>query len=246
MRPGKSGADQRPEVSGQRSRQRYRGLNPVHRCCAKPCEPLARLAAKIEANAVALDAVARSPGLPSATVQQARRDANTMFGQRSDLAAEFIGCLNDTIPRTVAGVQTCGKPELKPLDLAWVKWCDAFTQRFGQFRALLKSAVGTSAGSWKVQSNYFRITPDGDVDPGSASIRPYPATNLPPGRSTAQFLTLINGLSFPAFPAGATQRRMYMQFTASAFRPSGAGNTTLDTSPVLSGACPGFTNRPPG
>jgi hypothetical protein len=101
--------------------QRYRNLTPEHRCCAKQCEPLARFAAKIEANALKLDAVARDTRLSSEAKRQARLDANEMFGLRADLAAEFTGCLNDTIPRSSASGMVCGKPRLAAVDLAWVK-----------------------------------------------------------------------------------------------------------------------------
>jgi hypothetical protein len=37
-----------------------------------------------------------------------------------------------------------------------------------------------------------------------------------------------------------------MQLTSSATRLPGTGGPPLDTSPILQGACPGFTNRPPG
>ena len=46
--------------------QRYRGLTPEHRCCAKPCEPLVRYAAKVEENAFALNDVARNPKVSKA------------------------------------------------------------------------------------------------------------------------------------------------------------------------------------
>ena len=227
--------------------QRYRGLTPEHRCCAKPCEPVARFAAKIEANAITLNEIARNPRVPQPARQKALADSNAMFAQRGDLASEFTQCLNDTRVRPGPAGSVCGEPELSDLDLAWVKWCDAFTDRLGQFRALLATTVGNSAGSWQVQSNYFRITPEGFVDLDSLSIRGYPATQLPPGKSTTPFYDLIDNLRFPHFPAGAYQRRMYMQFTASAIRlPNTAGSPPLDTSPIVQGPCPGLTRRPAG
>jgi hypothetical protein len=226
--------------------QRCRNLTPEHRCCAKPCEPPARFDARIEANALNLNAIARNPKLPQATRQQALLDSNEMFERRGNLATEFIGCLNDTRPRAGAGGTVCGEPTLPRATLAWVRWCDDFTDSYGRFRDLLASTVGRSAGSWSVQSNHFRIKANGSVDPGPASIKPYPATRLLPGKTMTPFLDFIEDQRFLPLPGGAVQGRMYMRFTSSATRLPGTSGPPLDTSPILQGACPGPINRPSG
>lgn len=225
--------------------QRYRNLTPTHRCCAKPCEPIQRLAAKIEASGIQLDAVARNPRLPSEVKSRARTEANAMFALRLDLSAEFVGCLNDTIPRNGPGGQVCGKPDMPTVDLAWMKWCDAFLGQSGRFRDLLVSKVGTRAGSWSVRTNYFRILPNGTVDDdsGSLSILGAPSTRLPPGATAQQFRDLVQAMRLPPFPNGTGLRRMYMQLSASVLRQTGS-NQTLITSPILGGPCPGFSTRP--
>lgn len=235
-----------PKLQVDQIWQRYRTLTPEHRCCAKSCEPLARFAAKVEANALNLNAVARNPKVPPATRQQALADSNAMFKQRGNLSSEFIGCLNDTRPRTGPGGAACAEPTIPKVTLAWVRWCDAFTDRYGQFRDLLINTTRGSVGSWSVQSNYFRVKGAGYVDSGSASIKPYPATQLPAGKATKPFRDLIDELSFPPFPGGAIQARMYMQFTSKVIRLPGASGPPLDVSPILQGACPGPTSRPAG
>lgn len=225
--------------------QRYRNLSPTHRCCAKPCEPIQRLAAKIEASGIQLDAVARNPRLAAEVTRRARADANEMFGLRLDLSSDFIGCLNDTAPRAGSGGQVCGQPDMATVDLAWLKWCDAFLGQSRRFRDLLVAKVGNSVGGWSVQTNYFRILPNGTVDDdtGSLSILGAPNTRLPPGATARQFQDLVQGMRFPPFPGGAGLTRMYMQLTTSVLRPTG-GDQTLVTSPILRGPCPGFSTRP--
>lgn len=235
-----------PKLQVDQIWQRYRTLTPEHRCCAKPCEPLARFAAKVEANALNLNAVARNPKVPPTTRQQALANSNEMFKQRGNLATEFIGCLNDTRPRPGPSGTVCGEPTIPKVTLAWVRWCDAFTDGYGRFRDLLASTTGTSVGSWSVQSNFFRVKAAGYVDSGSASIKPYPATQLPAGKATKPFRDLIEELRFPPFPAGTVQSRMYMQYTSKFIRLPGASGPPLDTSPILQGACPGPTSRPAG
>lgn len=221
--------------------QRYRKLSPEGRCCSKPCEPMERYNAKVEANALALDAVSRDLRVSAEQRHQAYLDAQTMFRLRNDIGQDFRECLVDTRVLTAPnGTKSCNGPSIDPASLAWYVWCSAYDDRFAQFRKLLATTVGTSAGSWRVQSNYFRIRPDGVVDPGSFSINPYPASVLPAGKTTTAFKNLIGSLRFPPFPVG--QKRMYMQFTASLVRT--ASGTNLDTSPLLGGPCPGPVNRP--
>lgn len=221
--------------------QRYRNLTPEGRCCSKPCEPMERFNAKVEANAFQLDALSRDIRLSSDQRHQFYLDAQATFGLRNDIGIDFRQCLVDTrVIISGNGTKSCNGPSSDPVNLAWYSWCSDYANQFGKFSKLLADTVGTQVGSWQVQSNYFRIKNDGSVDPGSFSIRPYPSTILPAGKTTTPFKNLIGNLDFNSFPNGQT--RMYMQFTARVVRT--ADGVTLDGSPLLGGPCPGPLNRP--
>ena len=223
--------------------QRYRKLTPEGRCCSKPCEPMERYNAKVEANALALDSLSRDPRVPSDQRHQLYLDAQTMFRLRNDIGVDFRECLVDTRVITApGGAKSCNGPSIDPSSLRWYAWCGDFADQFGRFRKLLVDTVGKQAGSWRVQSNYFRIKSDGSVDPGSFSIKPYPASFLPAGETNTPFRNLLGSLHFKPFPDG--QSRMYMQLTARVVRTPGTGGVTLDASPLLGGACPGPRDRP--
>lgn len=225
--------------------QRYRSLTPEHRCCARPCEPLVRYAAKVEENAFALNDVARNPRISEAEHDRAHDGANAMLSLRTKLAADFIQCLNETRVRGTGAAAVCGTTTLG-LKAAWARWCDAYTERFRRFRNLLVATVGDNVGTWQVQSNWFRIVREGGVDGSSATIVGAPGTKLPPGKSTRPFLDLIYATALPAFPSDASlQNRMYMRFTARAIRlPGPAGTKAIDVSTLLDGPCPGSRQRP--
>lgn len=227
--------------------QRYRGLMPEHRCCAKSCEPIVRFAAKVEANALALNDIARDPKVQGAAHDRALAGFNAMSRERRLLTTDFLQCLIETRPRLVGGVQTCGVTSLD-LRAAWARWCDAYAERYRKFRNLLITTVGDQVGTWQVQSNWFRITSNGGVDEGSALIVGPPGTKLPAGRSTRPFLDFINASAVGRFPPEASlQNRMYMRYTATVVRlPGPKGTKALDVSPLFDGPCPGSRERPAG
>lgn len=234
--------------------QRYRTLSPPQwRCCAKVCEPPARFAAKVEDNALALNAIARDPNVSSAARSQALRDSNAMFALRGDLAAEFTDCLNDTRPRASIAMMpampmqadpSCALPD-EPLELRWAKWCDGFSKRYQQVQDRLARSIGSAAGTWKVETGYFRIKADGSVDPTTVMIKPSPATVLPPGTTAKAFSDLIKGQRFDPLLGG--QKQMWMSYKNSAIRRP--GDTDMDGPPLNSSViirppCPGPTERP--
>ena len=92
--------------------QRYRGLTPEHRCCARPCEPIVRFAAKVETNALALSDLARDPKVQGAAHDRAVAGFNAMSRERRLLTTDFLQCLIETTPKLVGGVQKCGVTSL--------------------------------------------------------------------------------------------------------------------------------------
>ena len=224
--------------------QKYRTLPPEHRCCAKPCEPLGSFAGKIEVNADALNAVARNPKVPEAERKRALDNANALFKQRSDTTFQFLMCIAQSTPVGTGASARCGKILVTDSLLKWAEWCSAFSDRLEQFRNLLLANVGNNPGSWRVQSNYFRINSLGGVDDDSVAIMAKPATVLPAGTSPLIFKNFItkDANGYPASPSG---NRVYMRFTASAYRPTGpSGTKPLDTSVLIDGVCPGPVDRP--
>lgn len=228
--------------------QRYRlRITPEHRCCAKPCEPIERFAAKVETNAFALNDIARNPKVQGAAHDRAVAGFNAMSRERRLLTTDFLQCLIETEPKLVGGVPKCGTTSLD-LRADWAKWCDAYAERYRKFRNLLIATVGDNVGTWQVQSNWFRINSDGVVDGSSAQIVGGAATRLPPGRSTRPFLDFIYDSVVRRFPPEASlQNRMYMRYTATVVRLAGPrGTKALDVSPLIDGACPGSRDRPAG
>lgn len=235
-----------PSLIVDQAWQRYRlKITPEHRCCAKPCEPIVRFAAKVETNALALNDIARDPKVQGAAHDRALAGFNAMSRERRLLTTDFLQCLIETTPKLVGGVQKCG---ITTLDLRaeWARWCDAYAERYRKFRQLLISTVGDNVGTWQVQSNWFRITSGGGVDEGSALITGAPGTKLPPGKSTKPFLDFINASAVGRFPPEASlQNRMYMRYTATVVRlPGPKGTKALDVSPLFDGPCPGSRDRP--
>lgn len=230
--------------------QKYRGPTPEHRCCAKPCEPIIRFAARIETNALMLNAVARNPKVQEPEHSRALANANALFSKRSSLAFEFLRCYAETAPRGTGPAARCGETSVPYRTLSWYAWCDAFAARMEKFRNLLVATVGDNVGSWRVQTNLFRIGRLGFIDEDSARIEGNPLTRLPAGKSTIPFLnlTLSDANHLPALPVSqAVLPRMYMRYTASAVRlPGPAGTKALDTSPLIDGVCPGLPDRPTG
>jgi hypothetical protein len=224
--------------------QNYRTLPPEHRCCAKPCAPIGKLAGKIESNADDLNAVARNPKVPAAERKRALDNFNALSKRRNDTTFQFRLCIAQSAPVGAGSSARCGKILITDSYIAWSAWCDAYSERLKQFRDLLLVNVRNSAGTWQVQSNFFRINRTGGVDDDSVAIMPPPATNLPAGKSPLAFKNFItnNAHGYPPTPSA---NRTYMRFTASAFRPSGpAGTKPIDTSVLIDGVCPGPVNRP--
>ncbi|MFO1068539.1 MAG: hypothetical protein U1E14_08455 [Geminicoccaceae bacterium] len=219
---------------------------PEHRCCARVCEPIIRYAASIENNAMALNAVARNPKVPKAERDRALANANTLFERRRKLVFDFRICLAETRPKGTGAAARCGMTSFDQIVLDSYAWCDEFAKRQQRFRDLLVSTVGNNVGSWRAQSNWFRIRQVGTVDEDSVSMRGEPSTHLPAGKGSAPFKAIItNGTSFLPFPD--LMSRMYMRFTASAVRLAGpAGTKALDTSVLIDGVCPGPRDRPAG
>ena len=228
--------------------QRYRTSTPEHRCCARVCEPIIRFAASIEKNAMALNDIARNPKVPQTERSRALANANALFSKRSDLGFQFLTCLVETTPKGTGSARRCGQTTIAQLVLDSYAWCNEFAKRQQRFRDLLISTVGNNVGSWRAQSNWFRIRQGGGVDDDSVSMKGEPSTHLPAGRSTAPFKVIItnDAYGFPPFPNGLGTR-MYMRFTASAVRLAGpAGTKALDTSVLIDGVCPGPRDRPAG
>lgn len=224
--------------------QKYRTLPPEHRCCAKPCEPLGSFAGKIEVNADALNAVARNPKVSEAERKRALANFNALSKQRNDTTFQFLQCIAQSAPVGTGASARCGKILVTDSTLAWAAWCGAYSDRLKQFRDLLLAHVGNSVGSWRVQSNYFRINREGGVDDDSVAMLAPPATTLPAGTSPLIFKNFITN-DANGYPPTPSANRTYMRFTASAYRPPGpAGTKPLDTSVLIDGVCPGPVNRP--
>jgi len=232
--------------------QRYRNdpktTTPEHRCCARVCEPIIRFAASIENNAMVLNDIARNPKVPQAERSRALTNANALFAKRRTLGFQFLTCLVETTPKGTGSARRCGQTTIAQVVLDSYAWCNQFAKQQQRFRDLLVSMVGNNVGSWRAQSNWFRIKQGGAVDDDSVSMKGEPATHLPALKSSAPLKAIItnDAYGFTPIPQGLTNR-IYMRYTASAIRLAGpAGTRALDTSTLIDGVCPGPHDRPPG
>lgn len=222
----------RPAMSVDQAWQRYRGLLPEHRCCAKVCEPIARLAAKIEDSTLRLYSIAAIGRLPTAAQQEVLRNASAMAISRGDLIDQFNDCLIATRPRVGTGGPLCGKPAAvqQPL-LQWAKWCAGFTDRQRELDSLLVKTVGSVAGTWQFTAN-VKINDFGQAQSGS-----YEAV-LPPGKSAKPLLDLIQKMQFDGFADGRVSSAR-MTFASKAVHVAGLAGSPFTISSAIAGPCPG-------